>query len=32
MVGKDKCNDKSGLHNDIQEVLHVMNNFMNKHT
>jgi hypothetical protein len=30
MAGKDKCSDKSGLHNDIGEMLHVMNDSMNK--
>jgi hypothetical protein len=28
MVGKDKCSDKSGLHNDIPEMLQVMNDSM----
>jgi hypothetical protein len=32
MVGKDKCSDKSGLHNDFREMLQVMNISMNKHT
>jgi hypothetical protein len=32
MEGKDKCSDKSGLHIDIQEMLQVMNDSMNKHT
>jgi hypothetical protein len=32
MVGKDKCSDKSCLHNDIREMLQVMNDSMNKHT
>jgi hypothetical protein len=31
MAGKDKCSDKSGLCNDIQEMLHMMNDSMNKH-
>jgi hypothetical protein len=32
MARKDKCSDKSGLHNDISEMLQVMNDSMNKHT
>jgi hypothetical protein len=32
MAGKDKCSGKSDLHNDIQEILQVMNDSMNKHT
>jgi hypothetical protein len=28
----NKCSDKSGLHNDIPEMLQVMNDSMNKHT
>jgi hypothetical protein len=31
MAGKDKRRDKSGLHNDIRDMLHVMNDSMNKH-
>jgi hypothetical protein len=31
MEGKDKCSGKSGLHNDIREMLQVMNDYMNKH-
>jgi hypothetical protein len=31
MAGKDKCNE-SGIHNDIREMLQVMNDSMNKHT
>jgi hypothetical protein len=32
MAGKDKCSDKSGLHNDTREMLQVMNDSMNKPT
>jgi hypothetical protein len=32
MAKKDKCSYKSGLHNDIREMLQVMNDSMNKHT
>jgi hypothetical protein len=32
MAGKDKCSDKSDLHNDFREMLHVMNDSINKHT
>jgi hypothetical protein len=31
MAGKDMCSDKSGLHNDIRDMLQVMNDSMNKH-
>jgi hypothetical protein len=32
MARKDKSSDKSGLHNDISEMLQVMNDSMNKHS
>jgi hypothetical protein len=31
MARKDNRSDKSGLHNDIREMLQVMNDSMNKH-
>jgi hypothetical protein len=31
MAGKDKCSDKSGLRNDIRELLQVINDSLNKH-